>query len=199
MCHRFPKGLIYFKVTETENFTKHLAEELNMKIAPSNLLDIALSYFSPIYTLYYSLEDDQKKAFDTIVGVLRQAANGYQITTGRTPTLFLDGADLLAKNEKDLFSHILMQAKILANKGVLTIVFVSSKGSVVPVIQQTSGVSRCNRFSEVEDVDDNEAIKYLIKKGFSKELSEMFVDYVGGRCVYLHCRFIVVITWTPFE
>ena len=85
-----------------------------------------------------------------------------------------------------------MQAKILANEGVLTIVFVSSEGSVVPVIQQTSGVSRCNRFFKVEDVDDNEAIKYLIKKGFSKELSEMFVDYVGGRCVYLHCRLIVV-------
>lgn len=62
------------------------------------------------------------------------------------------------------------QAKVLANDCELVIVFVSSERSVVPVIQEMSGVNRCNKFFEVNDVDDEKAMKYLVQKGFSQQL-----------------------------
>lgn len=97
--------------------------------------------------------------------VLREQANRFRKATGRTPTLFIDGADLFAKHNKDLFVHLLIQAKISANDGELTTVFVSSEGAVVPIIQETSGVRRCSKFCEVTDVDDDRAIDYLVAKG----------------------------------
>ena len=62
----------------------------------------------------------------------------FKPTYGKTLTLFIDGADLLAMQDKNLFIYILAQAKVLANKRILTIVFVNSKGSVVPLIQASS-------------------------------------------------------------
>ena len=109
----------------------------------------------------------------------------YRKENGKTPTLFIDGANLLAKHEPDPFVHVLVWAKILTNNGKLTIVLVSSEGSVVPIIQQTSGVSRCNQFFEICDVEEEMAVKYLMQGGFSKELAERLVNYVGGRCIYL--------------
>ena len=66
----------------------------------------------------------------------------------------------------------------MANEGINTIVLVSSEGSVVPIVQQLSGVSRCNKFFEVIDVKE-EAVEILMKQGFPKELSKRFVQYTG--------------------
>ena len=66
--------------------------------------------------------------------------------------LFVDGSDVLAKFENELFVHILQQAKELANAKVLTIVFVSSEGSILPVVQRSSTLSRCVKLFEVTDV-----------------------------------------------
>ena len=46
MCHRFPEGLIYCKVSEPKNFVEHFAEELKLIVAPSSRLDIALEWYS---------------------------------------------------------------------------------------------------------------------------------------------------------
>ena len=185
ICNKFPEGLLYVEVSEPRKFTKHLTLALNLKIAPSGVFDIILGNYSSTYRTYCSLEENQADAFDTIMGVLKQPVIRYQLATGRVPTLFIDGADLLTKYNRDLFVRILVQAKILANDGDLTTVFVSSEGAVVPLIQETSGVSRCNKFFEVGDVDDDEGIKYLVQKGFSEELSRIFINYAGGRCIYL--------------
>lgn len=53
LCNKFPKGVIYYEVTEPKVFTKELAQELCMKTNPSNVSDIVLSYFSVSYTLYH--------------------------------------------------------------------------------------------------------------------------------------------------
>ena len=185
ICNKYPEGIIYLEIKEPRKFAKHLASALNFKIAPSNIFDILLGYYSSTYRMYWSLEDNQADAFDTIMGVLQQQASKYRSTTGRIPILFIDGADLLAKYDKNLFVRVLIQAKILANNGDLTIVFVSSEGAVAPVIQETSVVTRCNKFFEIGDVDDDIAINYLVQKGFPEKLSRKFVDYAGGRCIYL--------------
>jgi len=60
---------ITYKVGETKNFAVELAKELDMKIAPSNILDIALGYFLSMYTMYYLLEDE---AVNTIIQTLNK-------------------------------------------------------------------------------------------------------------------------------
>lgn len=166
--------------------TTKLAKELKMKIAPSNIFDIVLGYFTTTYTLYYTLPVDQAEAFDIIIANLKSAAEKYRAIHGRVPALFIDGADLIAKNEQDLFLRMLVHAKDLANEGDLTIVFISSEGSVIPLVQQISGVSRWMKFFKVVDVPDEAAVEYLVNNGLSKELSQMFVEYTGGRCIYLN-------------
>ena len=185
LCNNMPKGILYYEVAEPLNFTNKLAKELGMKIAPSNLLDIVLGYFSTTYTMHYCLPSGQKQALDMIVETLRSAGMKLKATHGMLPTLFIDGADLLAKFEKDLFVHLLMQAKLLANDGCATIVLVSSEGTIMPIIHGISGMSRCNKIFEVTDTDDEQAVQYLIKMGFSNELSNKFIQYAGGRCIHL--------------
>ena len=74
MCNKIPEGVLYHEVVESKSFTENLARELNMKIAPSNFLDIVLGYFSTIYTMYYSLPVDRVKALDVIIEELKSAA-----------------------------------------------------------------------------------------------------------------------------
>jgi len=49
------------------------------------------------------------------------------------------------------------------------ILFVSSEGSILPVLQKLSGVNRCARIFEVMDISDQTAIDYLI---MSRKLSD---------------------------
>jgi len=185
LCNKYPEGILYQEVVNTNNFLKYLAKELGMKIASSNIFDIILGYFSSTYIMYYSLPTNQKQALDFIIETLKPAALKFHAKYGTTPTMFIDGADLLAKYNKELFIELLIQAKALANEGMLTIVLVSSEGSVIPIVQKLSGVSRCNKFFEITDVKDEDAVDYLIKRGFSEKLSNMFVQYTGGRCIHL--------------
>ena len=74
------------------------------------------------------------------------------------PTLFIDGLDLLAKAEEETFYRLLMQAKHLANNSVATVMLISTKGTVVPVIQAFSGSSRSTRMFEIGNVYSRSSI-----------------------------------------
>ena len=117
LCNMLPE--LFYEVREPEAFSTDLATALAMKIAPSSVFDLFLSYISSDYFMYYKLADNQKVALDTIFKVLEKAANQYKMVHGKTPTLFIDSADLLAKHEKGLFVHLVSHAKCVANGGIL--------------------------------------------------------------------------------
>lgn len=96
----------------------------------------------------------------------------------KMPTIFIDSVDLLAKTQQKLFMNLLIHAKVLANEGTAALVFVSSEGSILSIIELILGVSRCSRVFEVIDVEDGEGMEYLTKKRFSKDLSQNML--VGG-------------------
>jgi len=73
---------------------------------------------------------------------LEKAATKYKSEHSRTPTLFLDGVDVLAKQKASLFKQFAYEAKVLANADILTVVFVSNKGNTLPIIQKMSEKSR---------------------------------------------------------
>ena len=107
-------------------FSTGLAKSLAMKIAPSNIFDLFLGYFSSNYFMYYRLSHDQEATLDSILEVLERAA---KLVHGKMTTLLIDGADILTKHEEG-------QAKRLANAGILKIVFISSKGSILQNFQE---------------------------------------------------------------
>ena len=82
--------------------------------------------------------------------------------------------------------QLVYEAKVLANAEILTVVFVSSEGSILPVVQRLSEVSRSSKVLEVADIEDNDAVNFLMRNGLSKELCEKIVLYSGGRFVYLY-------------
>lgn len=72
----------------------------------------------------------------------------------KIPTLFIDNANLLAKHEKDLFVHLVANAKRVANAGFLTVVLVSNEGSIMTIMQKLPGASRCSKIYEIIDICD---------------------------------------------
>jgi len=75
-------------------FSKGLAEAVSMKIAPSNIIDLILGYFSSTYVMYYNLPESQEAALD-IFQILEANARKFKLKFkskfGKIPTLFIDG------------------------------------------------------------------------------------------------------------
>ena len=59
------------------------------------------------------------------------------------------------------------EAKVLVNKDILTVVFVSSEGLIFPLVQKLSEVSRCSKIIDVGDISDEAAINYLGNNGLT--------------------------------
>ena len=123
----------------------------------------------------------QEVSVDTIFETLESAAIKFVSVKDGTPTLFIDGADLLAKHEEVLLQRLISHAKRLANASVLCIVFVSSEGSILPLVQEMSVASRCAKIFEVTDIDDKRATEYLLKQGIPKEI-----------CLFKHVLWVLV-------
>lgn len=184
LCNRYPEGVLYHHVGEsTQCFAIQWAQNMGMKVKP-NILDKFLAYFSSSFCTYYNLPEDQGKAAAVVISVLTKAAIKFTRSSGKVPTLFMDNSDLLAKTEPQLFLQLVRAAKYLADRQILTIVFVSSEGSVLPIVKKSSEISRC-RIMEVLDVDDNAAIRFLMDSGISEALSIRLVGYFGGRLIHL--------------
>ena len=70
----------------------------------------------------------------------------------------------------------------LTNSNTLLVVFVSSEGSVLPIIVKSLSGKQVN---QTLDITDNEAVHFLSSDSLSEELSRRLVDYVGGRFIYM--------------
>lgn len=67
--------------------------------------------------MYYRLSKTQEASVDTIFEALEVAAAKFISTKGGTPTLFIDGSDLLAKHEKKLFEQLVSHHKTALPRG----------------------------------------------------------------------------------
>ena len=114
LCSKLP-GVLYLEVGESSAFPFDLAKEIGMKTEPSNAFDLALGYISSEYVHYHCLPENRILALKDVVEVLEKTAEKYVAKRGKIPTLFIDGADMLAKHEKELFIRLVSHAKRLAN------------------------------------------------------------------------------------
>ena len=130
LCSKFPRGVLYYEVTEPNGFVRSLSQEMGMKLEPTTFLDLALSYISESYCHYHVLPKCQLDGIDYAIGVLENAAMRYTKKYGEVPVLFIDGVDILAKRNTKLCHTLLTRAKILANGNKLKVVLVSSEGTI---------------------------------------------------------------------
>lgn len=192
LCQQFPEGVLYHEISQPECFVQALAEEIGMKTKPTNIFDMLLEYMSKKYVHYHRLPDCPIEGTGIVINTLQEAAEGYKAKHGRVPVLFLDGVDLLAKFNDTLFSRLLVHAKILANENKLSIVFVSSEGSVMPLLEDCSRANRSLKVVEVLDISDKDARKFLMDKGVEEAVAEKIVGLVGGRFVHLRRSMILL-------
>lgn len=94
-----------------------------------------------LHTLYV-LPELQLVGLDVVLNSLEEAAIHYQEEFGQVPVLFLDGVDLLAKHNKELCCRLITHAKVMANKGTLRTVLVSSEGTIMPLLEILSAMNR---------------------------------------------------------
>ena len=96
-----------------------LAKEIGMKILPTTILDLMLGYVSSHYTHYHVLPESQQSGIKMLMEVLEVAAARYRQKHNKIPVLFINGINLLVKNQKELFHSLVTLAKIMANNGQL--------------------------------------------------------------------------------
>ena len=103
-----------------------------------------------------------------VLNTLQAAAVKYYQRHGRVPVLFLDGADVLAKHDPPLFNRLLVHTKVLANAKDLSIIFVSSEGLVLSLLEDSSKANRALKVLEILDISEGEAVDYLISKNVER-------------------------------
>ena len=185
LCNRYPEGVLYHEVELSKCFVEALAKDVGMKIKPDSVLDLLLEHVSKNYVHYHHLPQGTHEGVKLVMDTLRVAAVKYKEQTGRVPVLFLDRADILAKRDEAVFAELLVCAKVLANDNTLSIVFVSSDGSVLPLMKDSSENNRSNKIEEVLDISDEKALNYLIQGGVLERVAKKIVEMVGGRFAYL--------------
>ena len=187
-CRRYPSGVLYYEVREPSFFADELAKEASIKTKPTNVFDLMLGHISDRYVHYLSLSSSPDSSVTNaakVLNTLEEACVKYVEKHGVVPVLFIDGTDLIAKHNEKLFSSLITQAKVMADMNKLCIVFVSSEGSIMPLLKSAAGVNRATKIIEVNDIPDESAIEYLKKGGVTVSMANRLVNAFGGRFVYL--------------
>ena len=101
----------------------------------------------------------------------------YDTSRGKIP-VFLDGVDVLAKHDDpNLLTTLVTLAKVLANNNELKIVLISSKGTVMSLLEDLSATNRAIIY---EDVKDEEGTEYLMKDEIDESLAKKLINCMGG-------------------
>ncbi len=100
----------------------------------------------------------------------------------RPLVLVIDAADRVAKENPKFFFILQNFAKDCADKGILRVVFVSSEGVALPMLQSPSAWSRALRPIEVGEISDDDAVKYMELRGVWHDVAlDAVKNITGGR------------------
>ena len=111
LCEKHPKGVLYMEIMEPEVFHYDLATCMGMRLQPTNIEDLILGYISAEYRHHHQLPEKLVQGVNTIMGILKEAAQKFKDKHGMMPTIFIDGIDLLAAHDEKVFLRLLSYAK----------------------------------------------------------------------------------------
>ena len=84
-----------------------------------------------------------------------------------------------------MFAVLVDRAKYFGVEKSLKLVFVSSEGHVMPLIPDSSRTMSW-KVVEILDVEEQEAIDYLRKRGIPAKLTKRLADLTGERVVFIN-------------
>lgn len=182
------EGVIYMEIGSPSQFPYHLAKACGVPVEPS-WFDVAISKLFPAWKTHLTLPSNDKDALALVLPVIAEGGREYKNNHKHKhiPVLFIDGVDILAKQDEILYQNLVDWAKKCANEDSLRIVFVCSDSHVL-VLDQQSFKSRLDTLIEIGDVDENQAIKKLMveKYGVEEDLAREIYKIVGGRLSDIH-------------
>ena len=179
LCNEHPTGSLYLEATNTE-VPEELAKVMGLPIMGQSMLSLGL--VDSIYKYRITLAKDRKVALEHVLGILRERAALYHKNTGDRVHSIIDGCDLVAKYQPNLYKCLLDQAKVLINEKAFTMILVSTEGNVMPIIENTTSSFRKARVIKIGDVSTSDAETYLRRNGFvSSKLIRDVLELIGGR------------------
>ena len=181
VCSEVTCGVLYHEIFEPKSAPRELAQAAGLALTPGNLMDLALGYISEKYLHYHIVPDNLSQGISYVLDKVAEQVVVFKQKYGHSPCFVIVGADLLAKENKDMFVNLVNRAKYLANMDILRLVFVSSEGNVIPLIESTSANTRGAPVIEVVDISDEEGERMLSVK--MKELAKEVVALTGGRII----------------
>ena len=171
MCCRDLEGILYLEICDPRYISLDLRDAVGMIQTPTWPIDLAFTYVSgDLYAQYHKIPSDYS-GVTYVLQEITKHANQFKSKHGRMPALVIDGIDLVATKDETAFLDLVDRAKFFANSGIIKLVFVSSEGSVVPLLGKTSSTSRLAHVLEILDIPNKEAVNLLSNK-MPKELTE---------------------------
>ena len=157
-------------------------------MTPSSGRDALLQQLVKTTSYRPSLTDsrDYDALWSQLEDKLLDAGAAYLAKYGRPPVLVVDGADVLYKKNPEFLTDLQTLAKNAADANTLRVVFVMSEKAAFEMLQSHSHSSRSKIFV-VGDIDDHEAVEFLVSSGVDeKNAQDAVARITGGRFALLN-------------
>jgi len=171
-----PKGVVY---VSTPDVVSDFGTELAKAVGYNFVFWDAIGGFRRGMS---QAEKEPLASYRPVRQALLNTATAYKKKHNRPIVLVIDAADRIAKDNPKFFGILQDFAKDCADQGLLRVVFVSSEGVALPLLQSSSAWSRSLRPIEVGEITDNQAVAYLVKRGVDENNAQDAVKNItGGR------------------
>ena len=181
-------GVIYMEIGSPRQFPYHLAKACGVPVEPNWWDAVVAKLFGPTFRTYATLPSSDQDALALVLPIIAEGAKAYIKKNKYIPVLFIDGVDILAKEEDNrLYVNLVDWAKKCANEDSLRIVLVCSDSHVL-VLDQQSFKSRLDALIEIDDASEKQAVDELMMKKykFTADLAKSTYAIVGGRLADIH-------------
>lgn len=177
-----PRGIIYFNAPASSwKFSIELAKTIGFKDeidmvggVRRHLSGLSKEEKEP------DMKHEPRATFDRLDSALLEAASTFKRRYKRPLVLVIDSVDILAKKEPEFLGILQDFAKERACIGDLRIVFISSDGSALTMLQSHSAWSRAQDPLEVGEISDEDAVKYLVSKDVPESKAKRAVEELTG-------------------
>ena len=185
-----PVGALYFMTPETiDTFSTDLATLLGYEHHVFDLEGGARRWASNTTREEGkpAASEEPRATWKKLRSVLMTVADKYKQKHQRSPTLIIDAADKLAKDDPAFLALLQDFAKDCADRGTLRVVFMSSDGVTLPLLMGRSAWSRALEAYEVSELDDADAVSFLKSRDVNEEVAmDAVATITGGRFASLN-------------
>ena len=180
-----PSGVLYVELGSDARFAHKIAEICGIPLEPT-ITDVVIAKIFPSWKRHLTLpQNDEITALAQVFSVIEEGGLLYKKTyDNKVPVLIIDGADIVAKNNRKLFDGLLEWAKKCANEDSVLVVMGSSDGHVLRYVEKQACKSSTAPFVEVTDFPTFDPLKDRLfdPHGVPREVAEYwFNEITGGR------------------